>query len=95
MNQGVTRIAPPPVPWRHCPTLRRDKDRDLLGDSQQVIPVHTFIIANFKVLAYPACINHDAPLRVGFWVKEVVAFRTKVEGRLKFACWNYMNGQKC
>ena len=57
--------------------------RDLLGDCQQVVPVHTLVITDFRVIAYSACINHDAPLWISFWVEEVVAFRTKVEGGLQ------------
>ena len=78
-------IAPPPA--LYC--FVEGQDRDLLGDCQQIIPVHTFVVADFKVLAYPACVDHDTPLWIGFWVEEVVAFRTKVEGGLNFARWNY------
>lgn len=76
-------IAPPPAPWIHSGTSRGTQDRDLLGNFQQIIPVHTLVFADFKVLAYPACVNHNAPLWIGFWVEEVIAFRTKVEGGLK------------
>jgi hypothetical protein len=53
-----------------------------LCDGQQIISVHTSILANLVVCAYPACIDHDATLLVGFWVQQVVAFRAEVEGRL-------------
>lgn len=72
-----------------CIASRGGQDLDLLGDCQQIILVHTFVIADFKVVAYPACVNHDAPLWVGFWVEEVIAFRAKVEGGLKFEWSNH------
>lgn len=49
------------------------------GDSEQVVPVNTFIVPNLIVPAYPAGIYHDTALRIGFRVKEIVALRAKVQ----------------
>ena len=68
----------------HCAAPRRGRDWDVLGDCQQVVPVHAFIFACFIVVfTYSASVDHGAPIWVGFWVEEVVTFRTKVKGGLK------------
>lgn len=43
--------------------------RHVLCDSQQIVPIHTRVIANFVVGAYATRIYHDATVWVGFGVQ--------------------------
>lgn len=55
------------------------RTRYSLCNRQQVVPVHTLILANLVVHADPTGIDHDASLLVGLGVEEVVTFRAEVE----------------
>jgi hypothetical protein len=50
-----------------------------LGDRQQIISVHTFVLADLVVCTYAAGINHNPALLVGFRVEQIVAFRAEME----------------
>ena len=60
-----------------------DVARDVLCHRQQVIPVHTLVLANLVVCAYAASVDHDAALRVCLGVEEVVALGAEMERGLK------------
>ena len=49
---------------------------------QQIIPIHTLVLANLVVCAYAASVDHDATLRVRLGVQKVVAFRAEVKRSL-------------
>lgn len=59
------------------------KKKNALCNSQQIVPVYTFVLPNLIVCTYAACIDHDATLLVSFRIQQVVAFRTEMERRLR------------
>lgn len=61
------------------PQIRRNSDL-FFSHRQQIIPVHTLVLADLVVLTYPASVDHNATVLVRFRIKQVVALRTKVQG---------------
>ena len=61
-------------PKLHRVHAKRDNEgKNSLGDCEQIVPVHTLVLANFVVGADAASVDHDAALRVCLGVEEVVA----------------------
>jgi len=60
-------------------TKIRSHSNLLLCDSQQIVPVHTFVLANLVVITDPAGVDHDSTCGVSFWIEQVVTFGAKVE----------------
>lgn len=64
------------------PSLAPRHSNYALGHRQQIIPVHTLVLADLVVLTYPTSVDHDATVLVRFRIEQVVALRTKMQRSL-------------
>lgn len=65
------------------PVTRRVYDGYVLRHREQIVPVHTLVLANLVVGTDATCVDHDPALRVRLRIEEVVALGAEVKGGLE------------
>jgi len=59
--------------------IKVERDSHALRHRQQVVPVDALVLYTFVILTNPTSIDHHAPLRISFWIEQVIAFLAEMK----------------